>query len=318
VEGTINGIGERAGNASLEEVVMALHTRRAYYGVETRITTREIARTSRLVSTCTGVAVPPNKAVVGANAFAHEAGIHQDGVLKNRLTYEIMSAETVGLDGNILVLGKHSGRHAFRTHLEALGYQLTDDELHHAFGRFKEIADRKKIVDERDIEAIVAGEARRPAGVYSLEQVVVSCGTTLAPMATVRLRGPDGAIRSSSAQGTGPVDAVCQAINEMVEERAELVELAVNSITEGLDAVGEVTIRLQERGAASDEEAGCMPALAATGHRRPGVFSGYGVHTDIIMATAEAYVAALNKLAHARQERQRGGLAASAAGAANG
>jgi 2-isopropylmalate synthase len=304
VECTINGIGERAGNASLEEVVMALHTRQAFFGLATGVQTREIARTSRLVSTCTGVHVPPNKAIVGANAFAHEAGIHQDGILKNRLTYEIMSAETVGLDGNVLVLGKHSGRHAFRKHIEAMGYRLNDEELWHAFARFKEIADRKKDVDERDIEAIVAGEARRPATIYALDHAAVTCGTHLVATAIVRLRAPDGTLRSASAQGTGPVDAVCQAINEIVGEEVEVVELAVNSITEGLNAVGEVTIRLKERGAAATASDAQSPQrIAATGDRRTQVFSGYGVHTDIIMATAEAHIAALNKLLHAQAAR---------------
>jgi 2-isopropylmalate synthase len=302
VECTINGIGERAGNASLEEVVMALHTRQAFFGLATGIQTREIARTSRLVSTCTGVHVPPNKAIVGANAFAHEAGIHQDGILKNRLTYEIMSAETVGLDGNVLVLGKHSGRHAFRKHLEAMGYRLNDEELRHAFARFKEIADRKKVVDERDIEAIVTGEARRPATIYALDHAAVTCGTHLVATAIVRLRAPDGTLRTASAQGTGPVDAVCQAINEIVSGDVEVVELAVNSITEGLNAVGEVTIRLKERGAPAAGDARAAQRIAATGDRRTQVFSGYGVHTDIIMATAEAHIAALNKLLHARGE----------------
>src|SRR5918911_1638004 len=248
VECTINGIGERAGNASLEEVVMAIHTRRQLFNVNTGINTREITRTSRLVSMCTGVQVPPNKAVVGANAFAHEAGIHQDGVLKHRLTYEIMSAETVGLDGNVLVLGKHSGRHAFRRHLETRGHHLSEQELTHAFARFKEIADKKKLVDERDIEAIVVGEARRAPPIYTLEQASVTCGTHTTPTATVQLRGPDGVVRAAAAQGTGPVDAICQAVNEIVGEPGELVEFAVNAITEGFNAVGEVTIRLKERG----------------------------------------------------------------------
>src|SRR5690349_24899481 len=169
IECTINGIGERAGNASLEEVVMALHTRRPFFDVETGIQTREIARASRLVAACTGVHVPPNKAIVGANAFAHEAGIHQDGILKNRLTYEIMSAETVGQDGRALVLGKHSGRHAFRQHLQELGYILADDEFRRAFARFKELADKKKVIDDRDIEALLAGEAGRPVSIYELD-----------------------------------------------------------------------------------------------------------------------------------------------------
>jgi 2-isopropylmalate synthase len=312
VECTVNGIGERAGNASLEEVVMALQTRRSYYGVGSAVDSRELARTSRLVSSCTGVHVPPNKAIVGANAFAHEAGIHQDGVLKNRLTYEIMSAETVGLDGNILVLGKHSGRHAFRKHLAALGYELGDEELRNAFARFKEIADRKKLLDERDIEAIVSGEARRPVTIYALEHAAVTCGTHIMPTAIVRLRGPDGALRAGSAQGSGAVDAICRAIQDIVEgddpggvSGAELVEFAVNSITEGLDAVGEVTMRLKERTLTADSR----PAqrIAATGDRRAHVFSGYGVHTDVIMATAEAYIGALNKLLLARRERDGDG-----------
>ncbi len=310
VECTVNGIGERAGNASLEEVVMALQTRRSYYGIESAVDSRELARTSRLVSSCTGVHVPPNKAIVGANAFAHEAGIHQDGVLKNRLTYEIMSAETVGLDGNILVLGKHSGRHAFRKHLAAMGYELADEELRHAFARFKEIADRKKIVDERDIEAIVSGEARRSATIYALEHAAVTCGTHLLPTAIVRLRGPDGKLRAGSAQGSGAVDAVCRTIQEIIEADdpdgasggAELVEFTVNSITEGLDAVGEVTMRLKEHAPVIEQRP--SQRIAATGDRRAHVFSGYGVHTDVIMATAEAYIGALNKLLLARLERE--------------
>ncbi|HEY9429209.1 MAG TPA: 2-isopropylmalate synthase [Gemmatimonadaceae bacterium] len=310
VECTVNGIGERAGNASLEEVVMALRTRRSYFGVESSVDSRELARTSRLVSSCTGVHVPPNKAIVGANAFAHEAGIHQDGVLKNRLTYEIMSAETVGLDGNILVLGKHSGRHAFRKHLSAMGYELDDEDLRHAFARFKEIADRKKILDERDIEAIVSGEARRPVTIYALEHAAVTCGTHLMPTAIVRLRGPDGKLRAGSAQGSGAVDAVCRTIQEIIEADdsdgasggAELVEFSVNAITEGLDAVGEVTMRLKERTPAAEGRP--SQRIAATGDRRAHVFTGYGVHTDVIMATAEAYIGALNKLLLARRERE--------------
>ena len=336
VECTINGIGERAGNASLEEIVMALHTRKSFYQVETGIATREIARTSRLVSMCTGVAVPPNKAIVGANAFAHEAGIHQDGVLKNPLTYEIMDAETVGLAGNTLVLGKHSGRHAFRKHLEHAGHHLSDEELRHAFMRFKEIADKKKVVDDRDIEAIVSGETRRVPVVYAIEQAHVTTGTHMTPTATVTLRGPGGEVRTGSAQGIGPVDAVCRAIDSIVEEPGELVEFTVNAITEGINAVGEVTVRLQERGhlashghgghghdgavihGPSHGHAGVRshgegPAdaesrITSHGDRRPELFSGYGVNIDIIMAAAEAYVSALNKLLHVREERRRARL----------
>src|SRR3954462_10489527 len=199
IECTINGIGERAGNASLEEVVMALQTRRQFFGIETQITTRELARGSRLVAACTGMHVPPNKAIVGANAFAHESGIHQDGILKNRETYEIMSAETVGLDGNALILGKHSGRHAFRKHLEAMDYFLNDDDFRHVFARFKELADKKKVIDDRDIEALIAGEAQRPIAIYQLEYVQVFCGTDVIPTATVRMRGPGDESKTESA-----------------------------------------------------------------------------------------------------------------------
>jgi 2-isopropylmalate synthase len=285
IECTINGLGERAGNASLEECVMALHTRAAAFGVTTRIVTHELARASRLVSHCTGVRVPPNKAIVGANAFAHEAGIHQDGVLKNPLTYEIMRAETVGMETNSLVLGKHSGRHAFRTHIRDLGYELTDDELARAFARFKEIADKKKIIEDRDIEAVITDMVRRPPATFELEHVQVSCGTGSIPTATVRLRCPGHVSRTESAQGTGPVDAVCQAVNKIVGDAGELVEFAVDAVTEGINAVGAVTIR-----------------VAGPGSRRP-VYSGYGVDTDIIVASASAYVAALNKLVYARDER---------------
>jgi len=309
IECTINGIGERAGNASLEEVVMALHTRRQFFDIETKINTREIARASRLVSACTGVHVPPNKAIVGANAFAHESGIHQDGVLKHRQTYEIMSAETVGLDGNALVLGKHSGRHAFRKHLESIGVNLKDDDFRHVFARFKELADKKKVVDDRDIEALIAGEAQRPVPIYELDYVQVFSGTDVIPTATVRMRGPGGMTRTESAQGTGPIDAACQAINRIVGEPGELVEFAVGAITEGINAVAEVTMRVQEYGsrAADSEINGTGKGFGTDRSRQPRVFSGYGVNTDTVIAAAEAYTAALNKLFHARQERQKSG-----------
>jgi 2-isopropylmalate synthase len=254
---------------------------------------RELARASRLVSTCTGMPVPPNKAVVGANAFAHEAGIHQDGVLKHRLTYEIMNAETVGLDGNVLVLGKHSGRHALRRRLEELGHHLREEEVAHVFERFKAIADKKKVLDDRDLEALVASETRRPPATYELLQVQVSCGTHAIPTATVRMRGPGGALRTESAQGTGPVDAVCQAIDRIVGAEVELVEFSTKAITEGIDAVGEVTIRVRGR------EARDASRLAP----RARAFVGYGVNVDIVVAAAEAYAAALNKLLDAERTR---------------
>ena len=294
VECTINGIGERAGNAALEEIVMALHTRGARYGVETRIATREIGRTSRLVSQCTGTRIPPNKAIVGGNAFAHEAGIHQDGVLKHRQTYEIMSAEVVGLEGCRLVLGKHSGRHALRKHLEGNGHAVSEDEFSRVFAKFKDVADLKKVVDDRDIEAIVAGETMRALSIYRLELVQVSSGTHAIPTATVRLSGPDGAPLVAAAQGDGPVDAVCAAINLVVGDVAELVEFSVDAITEGINAIGGVTVRLRAKDevvthAHPQDDAPC-------GTR----FTGFAVHTDILVATAEAYVSALNSLLRAR------------------
>jgi 2-isopropylmalate synthase len=324
VECTINGIGERAGNASLEEVVMALHTRSQFYGLKTQIVTREIARTSRLVSSFIGVPVPPNKAIVGANAFAHESGIHQDGVLKHRMTYEIMSAETVGLDGNELVLGKHSGRHAFRKHVEALGYQLSKDELQQVFVRFKDLCDRKKRVDNRDIEALIAGEMQHTPELYTLEHVQYVSGSEMIPAATIRIKTPEGQVRVDSAQGTGPVDAIYQAINRIIQRPNELTEFAINAITEGLDAVAEVTVRIREQGVGSRSNGGAS-MLASTSTdtsltgRRPDqqIFSGYGVHTDTIMAAAHAYMSALNKMLAARQERIKAEAVAYAAGYSN-
>ncbi|HJU72868.1 MAG TPA: 2-isopropylmalate synthase [Gemmatimonadaceae bacterium] len=298
VECTVNGIGERAGNAALEEIAMALHTRRAVFGVETAINTREIGRASRVVAACTGIRVPPNKAIVGANAFAHEAGIHQDGVLKNPLTYEIMNADLVGLEGARLVLGKHSGRHALRKHLESAGHTLSEDEFANVFARFKEVADRKKLLDDRDVEAIVAGAMRESPPVFQLELVQVSCGTHAIPTATVRLQGPDGHRLVAAAQGDGPVDAVCRAINVVVGNLADLVEFTVEPVTEGIDAVGRVTVRLRER--ASD-------SVTTPRHR---TVAGFGVHTDVIVAAAEAYVSAVNCIV-----RSRGGGAISPHGA---
>lgn len=315
VECTINGIGERAGNASLEEVVMALHTRQQYYGLRTRVETHEIARTSRLVSSFIGVPVPPNKAIVGANAFAHESGIHQDGVLKYRQTYEIMSAETVGLDSNALVLGKHSGRHAFRKYLEEKGYKLNEEEFQHVFARFKDLCDRKKKVDDRDIEALIAGEMQHTPELYKLDHVQYASGIGMIPTATVRLIGPDGQTRIDSAQGTGPVDAVYQAINRIIQRPNELIEFSINAITEGLDAVAEVTVRIREQGAPARLNESSSTATSLTG-RRPAqqIFSGYGVHTDTIVAAAQAYMAALNKMLAARQERIKAEAVAYAAG----
>lgn len=286
LECAINGIGERAGNTALEEVVMALHVRRQYYNpflgrpVEseaplTNIDTRQIYKTSRLVSNLTGMLVQPNKAIVGANAFAHESGIHQDGVLKNRLTYEIMDAQSIGLTENQIVLGKHSGRNAFRTRLRELGFELSETELNKAFIRFKELADKKKEISDWDLEAIANDETQQTPELFHLELVQVSCGNQARPTATVCLRNPGGEELMDAAIGTGPVDAVYKAINRVVNVPNELIEFSVQSVTKGIDAMGEVTIRLRHN------------------HR---VFSGHAANTDIIVASAQAYVNALNRL----------------------
>jgi len=294
VECTVNGIGERAGNASLEEIVMALHTRKEFFNLTTNINTQQIYRTSQMVSAYTGISVQPNKAIVGANAFAHEAGIHQDGLLKNPLTYEIMTAQSIGRGESSLILGKHSGRHAFRTKLAELGYELTDEDLDQVFARFKELADKKKKVLDADIRAIIADELYQPPEIYRLEQVQVSCGDHSIPTATVRLRCPDGISRTDADHGTGPVDAVYRAINRVVGVPNELIEFSVKSVTEGIDAVGEVTIRIQ-----AEVEKGSSPDPSAEGEKR--IFSGRGASTDIIVASAKAYINALNKLLAAMQ-----------------
>ncbi|HEX8848126.1 MAG TPA: 2-isopropylmalate synthase [Gemmatimonadaceae bacterium] len=284
VECTINGIGERAGNASLEEIVMALETRRDHFGVSTRIDTRELMRSSRVVSSCTGSYVAANKAIVGANAFAHEAGIHQDGMLKHASTYEIIAPETVGADGSQLVLGKHSGRHALRRRLASLGYELEDDRFLEVFARFKELADRKKVVNERDLAVLAAGAQEHTPASWMLRQLQVASGTHLIPTATVELRAPDGATRIASATGTGPVDAACRAVNAIVGDVAELQGFTIRNVSEGLDAMGEVTVRVRD----FHTGATCV---------------GHGAHTDVVTASTEAYVDALNALAYARRRR---------------
>lgn len=291
LECTINGIGERAGNAALEELVMGLHVRRQYYNpflgrpVEseaplTNIDTRQIYKTSRLVSNLTGMFVQPNKAIVGANAFAHESGIHQDGVLKHKLTYEIMDAQSIGLNDNQIVLGKHSGRNAFRTRLKELGYDLIDQDLNRAFLRFKELADKKKEITDWDIEAIVNDESQQSPEHFHLELVQVSCGDRARPTATVTIRTPDGQELMDAAIGTGPVDAVYKAINRVVNISNQLIEYTVQSVTAGIDAIGEVTIRIRHE----DK-----------------VYSGHAANTDIVVASAYAYINALNRLYGALQ-----------------
>ncbi len=286
LECTINGIGERAGNAALEELVMALHVRRRYFNpffgrdLEsptplTAVRTEEITKTSRLVSNLTGMVVQPNKAIVGVNAFAHESGIHQDGVLKNRLTYEIVDARTVGLTDNRISLGKLSGRSAVRARLEELGYDLTREDLNEAFARFKDLADRKRDITDRDLEAIVSEQVQQPEARFQLRLVQVSCGNTLRPTATITLADQNGQEETASAVGTGPVDAVCRALDSLTDEPNELIEFSVKSVTEGIDAMGEVTIRLRRSGK---------------------LYSGHSADTDVVVAAAQAYLNALNRL----------------------
>ena len=272
VECAINGIGERAGNASLEEIVMLLHTRHAALGYTTEINTREIARTSRMVSRLTGYPVQPNKAIVGRNAFAHESGIHQDGVLKDRSTYEIMDATTVGLEGNDLVLGKHSGRHALKSALQDLGYAVDGQTLNTAFKRFKELADRKKHVTAMDLEALVTDELRDELRTYALEWFEVDVSTRRPPHARVAVTLPDGETVHGDFTGDGPVDAIFRAINAAVRRDARLREFRIDAVTGGQDALGEASVVLELSGQSA---------------------SGQGVSTDIIEAAAHAYVRAL-------------------------
>jgi len=278
-EVTINGIGERAGNTSLEEVVMSLYTHRGHLGLTTGVKTGEIHPTSRLVSMVTGIVIQPNKAVVGANAFAHESGIHQDGVLKNRTTYEIMEPETVGLVSNRLVLGKHSGRHAFRKKLGELGYEFSETEVNRLFEKFKSLADKRKEIFDEDIEVLVAEEILRVPDVYELDYLNVVSGNMAVPTATVKLK-----IRGNESQsagfGVGPIDATFNTIKQMIGSRAELLRFSVNAITGGMDAQGEVTVRLKENG---------LVAL------------GKGGDPDIIIASAKAFLNGLNRLEYMKR-----------------
>ena len=275
VETCINGIGERAGNAALEEVVMAIKTRGDFFDLETNVKSRELYRTSRLVSDLTGMAVQPNKAIVGANAFRHQSGIHQDGILKMRETYEIMDAHEIGWPaGSEIVLGKLSGRHGFKSRLDDLGIELTDEEFERAFAAFKEVADKKPEIDDRDIEAIVGEERRAEAESFKLDLLQVSCGSQLVPTATVRLATPDGRTLVHTATGTGPVDAAYRAINALTPIENELTEFSVKSVTEGIDAIGGVVVRIQCEGR---------------------TYTGRGADTDIIVAAAKAVLQAINR-----------------------
>jgi len=274
VECTINGIGERAGNCSLEEFVMILRTRHDILPFRTNIVTEQLTPASRLLTTVTGIAVQPNKAIVGANAFAHEAGIHQHGVLMEKSTYEIMTPASVGLKDNVLVLGKHSGRHAFKKRLEDLGYELNDETLNKTFERFKTLADLKKEIFDEDIDAIIADEVMRVAEKYKLSHITVTCGSFAVATATVQMEIDNVPVRTAEL-GDGPVDATLKAIQKLTKTKAKLLQYTVGSITGGTDAQGEVTVRLSE------------------GDR---TVIGRGSSTDIIEASAKAYIHALNRL----------------------
>jgi 2-isopropylmalate synthase len=309
-EVTINGIGERAGNSSLEEIVMAIHTRAAKLGLATGIDTTQLTAVSRLVSTATGIVVPPNKAIVGANAFAHESGIHQDGMLKHQATYEIMRPETVGAAQTRLVLGKHSGRAALAARLSELGAPLSGVALDRVFARFKALTDRKKQVTDADLEALVSDERATAAGDHeelALDGLQVSCGTMGMPTATVRLRRPDGSVVVEAAVGTGPVDAAYKAIDAIVERwdrgaaiaRGELIEFAIHAVTEGIDALGHVTVRVREAA-----ERGTERGIVPHGEARSRVFHGAGADTDIVVASARAYLRAINRMLAADGHRE--------------
>jgi len=288
-EVAVNGIGERAGNCSLEELVMVLRTRRPALGLDTGLDTTQLTRLSKLVATCTGFAVPANKAVVGANAFAHESGIHQDGMLKHKATYEIMSPQDVGATGTRLVLGKHSGRHAFADQLTALGVSLDGDALDRVFERFKALADRKKLVGEADLLALAASERAAPEAHFVLDGMQVGCGTTGMSTATVRLRGPTGRVELQAAVGTGPVDAAFKAIDGITGARVDLVEYHVHAVTEGIDALGEVSVRVRPGARRDTTSPQADPPRAWIAH-------GHGADTDIVVASAKAYLAAINRV----------------------
>jgi 2-isopropylmalate synthase len=285
VECTINGIGERAGNAALEEIVMALNTRKDIFGdVYTEVNTKEIYRTSRLVSDVTGLSVQANKAIVGSNAFAHEAGIHQHGVLQERSTYEIMDAQSIGLSESKLVLGKHSGRHAFEKRLRELGYELSREELEKAFARFKEVADKKKEIFDEDLEAIVADEVHMIPETYQLKYMTVMTSLEGIPTATVKIQSPKGEI-VDCGMGVGSVDAVYKTIDKLVDVPYRLIDYTVKSVTGGTDALGEVTVKI--------------------GDDRNNVYTGRGASLDIVEASAKAYIQAINKLVYYHSKRKQ-------------
>lgn len=278
VECTINGLGERAGNAAMEEIVMAIHTRQDFFdgNMTTNIKTKEIYRASQLVSQLTGFVIQPNKAIVGANAFAHESGIHVDGILKHRETYEIMTPEMIGLSGSRMVLGRHSGRHGFVDRCKQLGYQLSEEELQKAYGKFLEIADKKKEIFDEDIAAIINDEVRMVEQVYHLEYLNVTSGTGTLPTGAVKIRTADGEVHQAAACGDGPVDAAYEAIRQATGQSPELDHYTIRAITGGKEAMGEATVQIKN-------DAGCT-------------FIGRGASTDIIEASAKAYVDAINRM----------------------
>jgi 2-isopropylmalate synthase len=275
VECTVNGIGERAGNASLEEIVMGLRVRKDYLGVETRIDTTQLYTASRLVSQVTGVKVQPHKAVVGDNAFAHEAGVHQHGVLANRATYEIMTPESIGIPKNRMVLGKHSGRHAFEERLTDLGLSLNEALVEQIFAQFKLLADKKKVVSDRDIEALVMDASASAPETWKLDRWVVNCGSTLSSTSTIRLQHRDGEVQEQAAVGDGPIDAAFKAINRIIGKEPALEAYELGAITGGEDAQGQTLVKIRWNGR----------------H-----WNGRGVSTDVVESSIKAYIGAINAL----------------------
>jgi 2-isopropylmalate synthase len=280
VECTINGIGERAGNTSLEEVVMALRTRKDLFHLHTRLIPKQLMTTSRLVSKITGMVIQPNKAIVGANAFAHESGIHQDGVLKEKLTYEIMTPESVGIPRSSIILGKLSGRHAFRERVNELGYRLSEADLERAFNQFKQLADKKREIYDEDIESIVVEEILRMPHRFKLIYLNVVAGNITVPTATVQME-VDGQLLQEAGFGDGPVDATFKTIKKITRTKSKLLQFAINAITSGTEAQGEVTVKLEEKGT---------------------TVIGQGADTDVIVASAKAYINALNKIEFKKQK----------------
>lgn len=276
VECTINGIGERAGNSALEEICMAINTRKDFYeGIQTNIVTTELYKTSRMITNITGVEVQPNKAIVGKNAFAHESGIHQDGVLKERSTYEIMTAESVGVTKNSLVLGKHSGRAAFKTHIQELGFNLDEESIEKAFNAFKELADKKKEIFDNDLEAIILGKINNSEKYYTLDNVTFNCGTNVISHAVLSLNDVNGELLSGESNGDGPVDAAFKAVEKISGRKGKLISYKINSVTQGKDAQGEVTVMVKFE----ESETNVI---------------GKAYSTDVLIASVEAYINALN------------------------